>query len=248
MLKPRANPYTWTGWGLLLAGALTAVTSYVILNIAWLTALGMAMVIISFILLALAKSVPVLSPALSHLLFETATENLAVLLEELALYTKAVYLPPSLTDDKSHALVPLAVSPRAEMLGRPLPNRLIVRYGKGPQDIGLLVTTPGTVAVKVLGERMEANTEQLGAELSAFFRGTLGIADSVSVSSENDRIRVTFSHLHHERANDRTDLVLGSAPASVAAALTAAAWDRPVTIFSEGGNARKYDVVIELLK
>jgi hypothetical protein len=247
-LKQGSNPYIWVGLGLLLTGALVAGVAYLILSLVWLTAFGLAMIVIAFILLGLALSVPRLSPELSRLLFETATDNLAVLLEELAVSTKAIYLPPAITGGKSHALIPLAFTPRADLLRQPLPDRLIVRYGNGAQELGLLVTTPGTAAVKFLGEKPEANAELLGAILSTFFNGTLGIADSVSVSTENHLIKVAFSHLRHERENDRTDQVLGSAPASVAAAVVAAAWDRPVSIISEGRNARKYQVVIELLK
>ncbi|APV45127.1 hypothetical protein Dform_01808 [Dehalogenimonas formicexedens] len=247
-MKQGDNPYTWAGCGLFVSGALVATSSLFILGVAWFTALGLAMIIIAIILLALARSVPKLSPEFSRVLFETGTENLAVLLEELAVSTRAIYLPPRLSNGKSRALIPLAGTLKAEMLKEALPNRLIVRYGAGAQDIGLLITTPGSAAAQLVSDKTETDTELLSATLTAFFSGTLGLADAVNVTNENGSIRVAFSQLRHERVNDRTDRVLGSAPASVATAVAAKMWDYPMIISSEGGNSRKYIVVIERLK
>ncbi|AKG53547.1 hypothetical protein DGWBC_0884 [Dehalogenimonas sp. WBC-2] len=247
-MNSKLNPYIWAGWSLFIAGILISASSYFILELTWFTAFGLSLLIISFILLALSKSIPKLSPEFSQLLFETGGENLGVLFEELAVSTKAIYIPPSYTSGKSKALIPLATNPTAETLKRPLSNRLIVRYGPELQDIGLLVSTPGTVAMATMETGLEADGSMVGAILTSFFNGSLGIADTVMVSSQNDVIKVSFSQLKHERINDRTDQVLGSAPASVAAAVSAAAWNRPVMISSEGGNARKYDVIIEMLK
>lgn len=243
-----SNPYIRLGWGLFVTGLLTATVSYFIINIIWVTALGLAMLIIAVILLALARSVPKLSPELSHLLFETGTNNLSILFEELAVSNKAVYLPTHLTEGKPRALIPLAKQPGTEGFNQPLSNRLIVRYGQGQKDIGLLVSTPGTTAVNSLNTDVEANVDTVGGLLTSFFSGTLGNADSVNVSSHNETIKVTFSGLEPLQINDKASQILGSPPASVAAAVTAAAWNHPITITSESGNKKKYEVILELLK
>ena len=70
------NVYTWTGLALLIAGLLVALSSYFILNIIWLTALGIAMLILSLILTALGSAIPRLPPEFSALLLETSIANI----------------------------------------------------------------------------------------------------------------------------------------------------------------------------
>ena len=83
------NPYVWTGLGLLVAGSLVFLSSYFILLLTWLTALGISMLILSFILLNLGRTIPKLSPEISTLLLETGTDNIATIVEELGIRAKA---------------------------------------------------------------------------------------------------------------------------------------------------------------
>ena len=64
----KKNPYSWTGLSLLVAGSLVSLSAYFILSLTWLTALGISMLILSFILLALGRTIPKLSPEASVLL------------------------------------------------------------------------------------------------------------------------------------------------------------------------------------
>ena len=100
------NAYTWTGLGLLVAGAITVVAAvFVLSSVVWLTALGVAMLIMAFILLALARSVPRMSPEVSMLLLETGIDNIATVVEELGIESKPVYLPSSLTSERSSSIL-----------------------------------------------------------------------------------------------------------------------------------------------
>ncbi|MFQ6122103.1 MAG: hypothetical protein ACE5LA_03480, partial [Dehalococcoidales bacterium] len=56
------NSYIWAGLGLLIAGSLISLADYFIFLLTWLTALGICMLILSFILLALGRTIPKLPP------------------------------------------------------------------------------------------------------------------------------------------------------------------------------------------
>ena len=105
------NSYTWSGFSLLIAGSLLSPVAYFILHLNWLTALGISMLILSFLLLALGKTIPKLSPEVCGLLLETGIENMATMIEELGIRAKAVSLPSSLTPAPPHALIPLPSTP-----------------------------------------------------------------------------------------------------------------------------------------
>ena len=56
------KPYMQTGLGLLVIGGMMALPSYFIFRITWLTALSICVLILAFILIALARAVPRLPP------------------------------------------------------------------------------------------------------------------------------------------------------------------------------------------
>ena len=101
------NTYSRAGLGLLIAGAVIALPAYFILALTWLTALAISMVIMSFILLALGKAIPKLSPEVCNLVLETGIDNMSALIEELGIRNKAIYLTSSLTGNRPQALIPL---------------------------------------------------------------------------------------------------------------------------------------------
>jgi len=108
------------------------------------------MLIISFILLALGRTIPKLPPEVCTLLLETGIDNMATIVEELGIRTKAVYLPSSLNGGRPQALIPLHPNPSLPLITEPLPHRFITRYGTNPDDVGLLLSTVGTTAVGML--------------------------------------------------------------------------------------------------
>ncbi len=147
------NPYTWSGLSLIIAGALISAVAYFIFNLVWLKALGIRMLIlsfISFILSALGKAAPKLPPEVCELLLETGVDNIAALIEELGIRTKAIYLPSSLARYWPRAFIPLQSGKPLPEITRALPQRLIARYGTSPEDIGLLISTIGSTATGML--------------------------------------------------------------------------------------------------
>ena len=241
------NLYTLAGLGLLVAGSLLLLLSYFILLLTWLTALGISMLILSFILLALGRTIPKLSPEVSALLLETGIDNIATIVEELGIKAKAVYLPSSLTSGRPQALIPLHSNPSPPLITKALPRRLIVRYGANPDDIGLLVTTIGTTAVSMLGPRPGPTLAELESALTSLFVGILGVADGTRVASHENNIRVEIRNPRIENKVTWSQQCLGGPLASVVASVAAEAWDRPVTIRQEEQHRGKCSIELEVL-
>jgi hypothetical protein len=246
MTHPK-NSYIRCGLGLLTCGILCALVASLILDITWFTAFGLSLVIIGVIMLALGYSTPGLSPELSRILFETGSENISDMLEELCLTNRAVYLPPSMTGGNPRALIPLT---EVELLSLPLhlpARRLITKYGSSPENTGLLVTTPGTAVLRALEPPLEASPAVFESTLTAVFRGMLDIADSITVSLKENSLTVRIRGLRYEPDHSWGERSLGSLPASMAAAIAAATWDTPVKIISEKTESKLYHIELQLM-
>ena len=95
--RPPRNLYTWSGFILLIIGVCLFFVSYFLLLLTWLTALGLATVILAILLVALGRTVPQLSPQASSLLLETGISSISAIVEELGIKSKGIYLPSFLT-------------------------------------------------------------------------------------------------------------------------------------------------------
>jgi len=241
------NPYIWAGLGLLVAGSLAFLSSQFILLLTWLSALGISMLILSIILLALGRTIPKLPPEVSGLLLETGIDNIATIIEELGIRGKAIYLPSSLTSGKPQALIPLHSNPSPSPVTKTLPQRLIVRYGASPDDVGLLVSTTGTTAVGMLESRPGPTSAELESSLTSLFTGILGVADGARVIYRENHIGVEIYNPRIENKTTWFHQCLGGPLASVVASLAAEAWNRPVTINQEEHHKGKYSIELEVL-
>lgn len=241
------NAYTWIGLTLLITGLFVSLSSYLILNIIWLTALGISMLILSLILLALGRTIPRLSPEFSALLLETSIDNIDAMVEELGIRTRGIYLPSSLTSGRPRALVPLHSSPVSFPQTENLSQRLIVRYGANPDDIGLLFTTVGTAAVSMLESTPGPNAHDMESALTSLLTGKLGIADGARVFCNGNHIRAEIRNPMIEHKNNWSYQCLGSPLASIVATVGAEAWKRPVRIEKEDLDRKQCSIDLELL-
>lgn len=230
------------GVGLTLAGFMLSSASYIILRSVPLTALGFSTIIFGVTSLALGRSQT--QPGANGLLQEPGSENIATLIEELGLTSKAVYLPSSLTGGKPQALIPLHTNPHPPKPQSPLPKRFIVKYGPNPEDMGLLIATPGsTIASKAISKLNPAPAD-LEATLSSVLTGTIDLADAVKVSTTGGKIIVEISNPRLKKKNVRIDECLGSPLASIVASIVAEALDKPIIIDLE--THEKHKSIIEL--
>lgn len=242
------NSYTWTGLALLVTGLLVSLSSHLILLITWLTALGVSMLILSLIFLALGRTIPKLPPEFSALLLETGIDNIATMLEEFGVRSKCIYLPSSLTSGRPQALIPLHANPVSSLKIKALPQRLIVRYGTKPDDIGLLLTTPGSVAVSMLDSTPGPTATELESALTSLLNGNLGIADGTRIFCNESHIRAEISNPSIEKKVNLSHQCLGGPLASIVASVVAEAWNRPVVIKQEEQNRKHYSIDLEVLE
>jgi hypothetical protein len=230
------------GLGLALAGFVLSSTCYIILRSVPLTALGFSTIILGATSLALGKGQP--SSEASGLLQEPGSENIAKLIEELGLTSKAVYLPSSLTGGRPQALIPLHTNPHPPKPQSPLPKRFIVKYGPNPEDMGLLITTPGSTIANMSGSEPNPAPADLEATLSSVLTGIIDLADAVKVSTIGEKIIVEVSNPRLKHKSIQAYECLGSPLASIVASIVAEALDKPVIIDRE--THEKHKSIIEL--
>ena len=206
------------------------------------------MLILSFILLALGRTIPKLPPEVCGLLLETGIHNIATLIEELGIRNKAVYLPSALTHGRPQALIPLHSNPPLPPIDKTLPQRLIVRYGASPNDIGLLLSTVGSTAISMLESKPGPTSAGLESALTSLFTGILSVADGVKVTHHENHIKVEIHNPRIENRNTWSHHCLGGPLASIVASVAAEAWGRPVIIKQEEPQGRKYFVELEVME
>lgn len=242
------NQYSELGLGLLLAGIGLMPTAYLLLHSIPLIALGISLVVLGAICLALGKSRPTISPEVSKLLMETGMENLNSLLEELCLKSKGMYLPSSMTGGKPRAIIPLLSNPQFPEINEPLGQRLIVSCGQGPDDIGIMVTTPGSNIVDMLEMKPKLSSDEISVALTTILVGTLDVATGVKVSIADSKISVEVSHSRlGKNENSWAVQSLGSPVASVAASLLAEATNKPVLVKNEEQHRGNVFIDLEIL-
>ncbi|MDP2948056.1 MAG: hypothetical protein Q8P22_00770 [Chloroflexota bacterium] len=241
------NRYLLLGISLMLGGALFAIAAYAVIGYMPLVALGVASVILGAISFFLGRTVPGVSVEAGQALFEAGLDNIASLVEELGLRSRAIYLPTSLTNGVPRALIPLHGNPASPTVGQRLEQRLIVRFGPGPEDRGILVATPGSAVLASLDLKGVSTDTDLEGALSAAIVGGLDLANRVTVlgTDENRTVEIfrpTLKLRHHPVYQ-----VLGSPLASIVATLTAEIVGRPVSIVAEeAGKRGRHTVQIRL--
>lgn len=241
------SPYTWTGFGLLIAAIALFCADFFIFHQTWLMALSVCMLILSFILFALGRAVPNMPPEVCSLLLETGIDNIATLIEELGITTKAIYIPSSLSANQPRAFLPLHSNGSKPQIKRALPQRLITRYGVNSEDIGLLISTIGSGATRLLDQKPGSQPEDLEHALTALFSARLGIADRTKVVYQEDSIKVEIQKPRFTTSKDWTHQCLGGPLATITASIAAESVDRPVRIMGEEKRNGKYYVDLEVI-
>ncbi len=216
-----------------------------VLNSTPLTALGISTLIVSAVSFALSRGQPKISPQASAILLQSGLENISAIVEELGLESKAVYVPSSMASGKNQALIPLHSNPHPPILGQiALPKRLIVKHGPNSEDVGLLISTPGSSVTSFVSSKADAAEGDLETAISLVLTGTLSLADASRVTRDGNAIRVEISNPRLEYRNMWVYKVIGSPIASLVASVVAEVLDQPISIVSE--QTSKSKLLVEL--
>jgi hypothetical protein len=222
--------------------------SYLVLRSTPLTALGLSTIILGGVSIALGRGQPKIPPEASAILLQSGVENISAIVEELGLKSKAIYLPSSMTAGKPKALIPLHSNPNAPHLGNlVLPKRLIVKHGPNPEDVGLLVTTPGSAVAGMVTAKSDSAEGDLEAALTLVLAGTISLADGARVTMGEGGIRVEVSNPRLEYRKMWVYESLGSPLASIVASVVAEVLDKPISVDSEQYSRGKCVIELRLM-
>jgi len=205
-----------------------------------LTALALSAVLLGTIALFLDRSLPQVPPRAAQLLLESGLANLSGLFEETGVSAPAVYLPSTLTEGRPRALIPLSSHGLRPTVSQVNSQRLIVEFGPQPDDVGLLVSTPGGGALSLLNEPVGSTSAELESALTKLLVGAFDIASTVQVNQENGLVTVRVGGIRLSTGNLWVHKILGTPVASVAAAVVAEGRKALVVVESE---AQTKDVV-----
>jgi hypothetical protein len=199
-------------------------------------------VIVGAVSFAISRGQPKIPPEASAILLQSGVENISAVVEELGLKSKAIYLPSSMTGDKPKALIPL--DSNVEFDSKILPKRFIVKYGSKPQDVGLLVITPGSAVGRLVAAKPDCSAGDLESAISQVISGTVNLADGARVTMNAERVLVELINPRLEVNKMWIYESLGTPIASLAASVVAQVLDKPVLVESESSS--KGQCLIEL--
>jgi hypothetical protein len=242
-----SNSYRILGIGLCLVGTIFAPISYFIIESVPLSAVGISAIMIGFVSLVIANVRPYISPEISELVFKTGMENTAALLEELGLRSKAVYLPATMRDGQPQALIPLVPDRKIPLVKSRIPGRLIVEYGDSSDGRAIAVTTLGSKAIDMLETRPGPISSEIEAAMTDILTGVLDIAESVTVNLMGDQVNVEVNGPRLHYGNTWYYRCLGSPIASIVAAISSEALQKPVRIKEESYRKGKSLIILEVL-
>ncbi|MFC1986788.1 hypothetical protein ACFLWC_07380 [Chloroflexota bacterium] len=194
-----SNPYRMLGMVLCVASAIFTPISYFILASIPLTAVGISAILIGFTCIALANTRPPLSPEACELILKTGMENTAALLEELGLRNKTIYLPSTMRNGHSQALIPLVDGENIQRVKEKIPGRLIVR---NPPDVGRLRANMSRIrfveskAARVLAQLLQSEYSNLdnNARLNP---ATKALSEVFTKVNKQSNI-IIISHRNHD--------------------------------------------------
>jgi hypothetical protein len=212
-----------------------------------LTALALSAVLLGTIALFLDRSLPEISPRAAQMLLESGLANLASLLEEMGVSAKALYLPSTLGGTPPRALIPLGPDGQ-HTISKIGAQRLIVEFGPRPEDLGLLVSTPGSSAMSFLDEPVGSSSSELETALARLLVGVFDIASSVQVSQENGTVRIRMSGIRLDSGDLWVHRILGTPVASVAATVVAEGLKAPITVEAEVRTGDTLTVRLEVAR
>ena len=241
------RPYRLLGLSLSAGGAIFAPITYFVADSAPLAAVGIAAIIIGLTSYALSRTRSGISPEASELMLKVGMQNASALLEELELRTRAIYLPSAASNGKPRALVPLGNLDDVNQIMAKVPEGLIVRREASPEPMAISLATPGGMIIELLETKPEATAQGIEDAARYILQGVLDIADSVSVRFSNSTVDVEIdgSRMHYEDVWYYYSL--GSPLASILAAISSEALDKPVRVSEESSKLGKSHVILEVM-
>jgi len=203
---------------------------------------------IGFACINIARIRPNVLGKYSELLLKTGMETTVELLEELGLRNKAIYLPSNMRDGKPQALIPLKLDKKEVRLAKnKFAGVLLVSYGDNPDDKAIMVTTPGSKIIDMLETKPGPTSGEIEAAITYILTGVLDIASSVTVYLSSTQVSVEVSGSRMDYEENWYFRCLGSPIASIVAAISSEALQKPIRIKEESYRHGKGQFILEVL-
>lgn len=241
------NRYQKLGIALCSTGVIVAPVSYFIIDSIPLTAVGISAFSIGISCFVLAHNHSSLSPEAYQLMLTTGLENTAALLEGLGLSNKAVYFPSTMQDRKRHALIPLTHKGDGDLMKEKILEKLLIPYGKNPDDLAFSIATPGGIAVDSFETIPGPTAGEIEFAINHILSEILDVADSASVILIDKRVYVAVSNPKLVFEDTRYYQCMGSPIASIIAAVSSEALGKPIRILEENREKELSTITLEVL-
>lgn len=246
-MSRRTNKYTLLGLSLVISGVLFAVFAWIVVGYMPLVAFSLATVILGVTSFALGRPLEQFSAETGLLLLSGNLDNVAALAEELGLRSHAVYLPSSLASGPLRTLIPLHGNGVAPHVKQAIEQRLIVQYGRRSDDVGILVASPGSSVISLVGEVSGQQVGDIEDLLTKVVVGQMDIAATVRVRQEGDKLTIDVGQSILPSLDHPGVAIVGSPLASIVASLIAEVIDQPISITRETQQGRRHTVEITRL-
>jgi hypothetical protein len=177
----------------------------------------------------------------------TNIKNVNELLEELDIKNKAIYFPRKMADGHRQALIPLTTGQDIKKLSEYSFWRATSKCEPQVENAAVAVTTQGNASLDMLPGEPEPTAFGIETAIAYVLKGNLDMADKVKVDMVDSRIdvKVTGTDLSYE--DTLYYRCLGSPIASIAAAISSEALDKPVRILEESHQKRTSKITLEVL-
>jgi hypothetical protein len=239
--------YRIVGATLVLIGLSLVYTFSFITPLVPLEAFGLSAIILGLTSVFLAGTLPKILPEACRTIMKTEVDSTNKILEELEIKNKAIYLPRNMRDGFPQALIPLFEGQDIQKLKEKPPWRASGQSAPGPEDVAVAVATQGETSLDILRKEPKPTADGIAQAISYVLNGALNIADRVKVNMMDSKIdiKVTGTSLSFE--DNLYYRCLGSPVASIAAAISSEALDKPVRIKEESHYKGTSKIVLEVL-
>jgi hypothetical protein len=121
-----------------------------------------------------------------------------------------------------------------------------VNFGPNPEDVGILVATPGSAVIPLLETPPGPTSAGMETALTRVLVGVLDVASSVQVTQEPGLVTASIGKSRLDTENLAAFRVIGTPIASIVASVVAEGLGRPVSIISEERNGESLMVRLEV--
>jgi hypothetical protein len=242
-----SNPYLRLGFFLAITGFALLLISYLIAHSIPLSAIGLSTMILGIISITLSSAQFHVSPDIYQIFLKTELRNTSAILKGLEINNKAIYLPCTASQNISRVIIPLDGNINIGQIQEYLRDHKMVKRQFNSKDAVIAITTPGNVSLELLNNKPGQTVEQIKSALDQILIGKLGIAKKVEVDRIGSRLYIFVSGAQIRCEDPSYSECLGSPIASIAAAISSEALEKPIRIIEENNFQGIIDIKLEIL-